>query len=258
MGLYIEFKLMGKFETENLEIIKPENREIQVPEFKLEEFEDSREEFEDLVKQLAPAIKNHEYNLVVGDDASGRVPTLVLGGLVKEIYKKDKVDPPQILFFIGGRKFKYYEEEEGLVSDFFQKLEEQKKIKTTPGKALVVTEYMSTGGTVASFTETFKKLGLSCDIAALSADESEKHYKDKHKYLDKLYIGDILRQRFHFYGSRVLAGVKQRPDSKIFASPLRVYQELVIAARKDTKTMIDYLKQVYDQEKEKIKEPDSV
>jgi len=228
--------------------------EIHPPEFKLEEFEQSREEFESLVKQLAPAIKNHEYNIIVGDDASGRIPTLVLGGLMKEIYKKDKVIPPQILFF-GGRHLIY---EENLVSDFFQKLEKQTEIKISSSRALVATEYMYTGTTIVSFVKTFKKLGLSCDVAALSAEGPERYYKDKSGYLNKIYIGNALGGASPFYGSRIYAGAKQRPEDKIFSSPLRVYRELVIAARKDAKRMIDYLKQIYDREKEKIEKQDSV
>jgi adenine/guanine phosphoribosyltransferase-like PRPP-binding protein len=242
---------------EKLEIKKPETKqEIPVPEFKLEEFEQSREELESLVKQLMPAIKNHEYNIIVGDDASGRIPTLILGGLMKEIYKKDNATPPQILFF-AGRHLQYYEGEENLVSEFFQKLEKQKEIKPSSSNALVVTEYMSTGATMVSFVKTFKKLGLSCDVATLVANGPERHYKDKYDF-NKIYIGNALGGVAPFYGSRIFAGVKQKPEDKIFASPLNVYREMVITARKDSKKMIEYLKQIYEREKEKIEEKDSV
>ncbi len=85
-----------------LDVLKKKVAEIPLPKFEIYQFEKARPYFENLVKQLIPYIRRHEYNLIIGDDVSNRLPTLVLGGLLKEIYQEDKVRPPQILFFAAG------------------------------------------------------------------------------------------------------------------------------------------------------------
>lgn len=231
--------------------------EIQPPEFEIEEFERAKPCFENLVKQLIPAVKNHEYNLIIGDDVSGRLPTLVVGGLIKEIYRREKIDIPQILFFLGGRSSCREK-----ISEHLQKLAKENKIDLKQGKTLVVTEYMSSGRSMVDFLGAIKEAGLSGDLAALNTEVDSALYQNK---ASRFYHPEFKDLRIYsggtellFWGEKHLTGIdkdinplfaKQTP--KITDSTGASTSEIVFKARQDVKKMIEYLKQIYDQEKEK-------
>jgi len=59
--------------------------------------------FKLLINKLFFDIKNHKYNILIGDDVSGRIKTLIIGGLMKLIYLQDKTKPLDILFLAGSR-----------------------------------------------------------------------------------------------------------------------------------------------------------
>jgi len=245
---------MEKFE-EKIEPKKEKEPEIQRPKFEIEEFEEARESFENLTKELTPAIQRHEYNLIIGDDASGRIPTLVIGGLFKEVYKEDKIDPPQILFFAGGKE--RLTDEEGIVreiSDNIKRLISKNKIDSSKTKALLTTEYMAGGRTMAYFVRTLKETGLSCDIATLSTRCSLKEYKRQFPEFEgaEIHVGSP-GGLLHFWVKKELAGVR-RGDNMIFTKRREGERELVLEARRNVKKMVNYLKQIYDREKEKTEE----
>jgi len=238
---------MEKFEGEKLK--KKKEAEIQSPEFELKEFEDTKEQFTNLIRQLTPAIHSQEYGLVIGDDASARLPTLVIGGLMKEIYNEDKKRSPQILFLAGeGWRDK---DEKAELDRYLQKMIKGKKINPEETKVLLVTEYIQSGRHVANFLGSFKKVGLSCDVATLSTSSSSKSYKELPDFKDvKMYIGEpggILR----FWGQAGLSGVTKK-DRKTFAGRSVFRGVFFYQAREDAKKMVGYLKQIYDREKEKI------
>lgn len=229
---------MEKFEQ------KRDNMEIE------KEFESSRAAFEKLSKQLMPALKEHKYNIVIGDDASGRVPTLVLSGLIREINQQDKLKPPKVLFFAAGRR-----ESERIkkkvkrgITEYLLGLEKKGEINPEESRALIVTEHMDTGKSLEYLTEAVKAAGLFCDAASLTSELNIEDYKfNKSKKLQgsKLYIGEQKEWTPPFYGSPELSGVvKKERKAKIFSEPTRGV-ERVEETRKNTKDMIDHLLRLY-------------
>jgi len=239
---------MEKFE-EKIEQKKEKEAEIQPPEFEIKDFENSRKSFENLIKQLSPAIRNHEYNLLVGDDVSGRIPALILGGVMKDIYKREKIESPQILFF-GGDKRPISDSSK--LSNYFRNLIDKKKINPENIKALLITDNIETGRTIDYFTEALSEVGLSCDIAAVSSDISTDEISRRWSGFQKrkACIGNF-GEGIYFYGKKDLGGVEKN-TGEIFSKRLLGDRDKTIKARRDVGKMVAYLKQIYDQEKEKL------
>lgn len=244
---------MEKF-REKIEVEK--EAEIQSPEFEIEEFEKARENFESLIKELTPAIRNHEYNVVVGDDASGRIPARVISGLMKEVYEEDEVHLPKIKFLAGGRHRRLTEEFGNKLDDYFYKLVSEKKIKPQD-KILLVTEHMDSGTSEAQIIRTVKKAGLDCDIAALACWRNPVFYRNSLPRSAfggvKIYSGGNDLNDLYFWNKPFISGVEKR-EGEIFSNRREGDRKGILAARRDVKKMVNYLKQIYDREKEKIEE----
>lgn len=256
---------MEKFESEKKLNIKKDNEaEIQPPEFEIEEFEKARESFENLTKELVPALKDHKYDLIIGDDASGRIPTLVIGRLMKEIYREDKAKSPEILFLAGKERTTNEEKEE--LDNYLQKIIKEKKINPEKTKVLLVSEYISEGKHAANFIDVFKRAGLSCDIATLLIHDSSDNHKNSRKLGGtKMYIGehrddttDENCEKLRFWAWPGLSGVRKEYVGIFAVRSLFRDNASFFQARKEVKKMTSYLKQIYDQEKEKIEKQNSV
>lgn len=237
---------MEKFK-EKIEPKRIEKPEIQPPEFNIEAFKESKKSFENLTKELLPAIRSHEYNVVVGDDISGRLPTLVIGGLLRKIYKNDMVPEPRVLFFAAGRR---ETEDEKIVqqgiTNRLNKLIKEKKINSND-RALIVTEYVQTGESVTYLARAIKDAGLDCDIATLiNCSENNDFLKDNIFRDTKFYSGGRKKKPF-FWSSKFLSGVRKK-EGRIFSLPNESWRgsDPVREARQEAKKMADYLYQIYD------------
>lgn len=61
-----------------------------------------REPFQKIFLKLQESIDSGEYNLIIGDDASGRIPALVVRNFIKEVYAKRGYPKPATRFFAGS------------------------------------------------------------------------------------------------------------------------------------------------------------
>jgi len=52
-----------------------------------------------ILEQARESIDKGEYNILIGDDASGRVPTLIFRRVLQDVYKEKGYDAPKTLFF---------------------------------------------------------------------------------------------------------------------------------------------------------------
>src|SRR3989338_10918153 len=56
------------------------------------------------IEKIRTRIENGEYGLIIGDDASGRIPTLILGNFIKKVSEQKGLDKPNIIFIPGKLK----------------------------------------------------------------------------------------------------------------------------------------------------------
>lgn len=67
----------------------------------IDKIADLRGSMEKLLDQLRPHIEGGEYQLIVGDDASGRIPTLIFRRIIKAIYEEKGYPKPETAFLQG-------------------------------------------------------------------------------------------------------------------------------------------------------------
>jgi adenine/guanine phosphoribosyltransferase-like PRPP-binding protein len=143
--------------------------------------------FESLIEKLYSEIKEHKYDIVIGDDTSGRIPALAIGGLMKLIYKKDKVKEPNLLFLAGHKEYDEYEGYDEYVMNkqlvlqkkkWIEKLKKyidelkENNILKEDSHILLVTDYMARGVTVGNFASFFKKNNIKISVASLESYHS--------------------------------------------------------------------------------------
>lgn len=134
----------------------------------LEEIQEIIDELEIPIKQILADLKGNidqrKYGLLVADDRGGRIPAVILRNVINRYYQ-DRGQPKIALVFA---KLKSKE-----APDFDIK-KELAVLKTVVGpidlskKALVITEFIYSGGVMDSFRKMFAATGIDYDIAALS------------------------------------------------------------------------------------------
>ena len=180
---------MEKFE----EITKPVNKIETEPTYHFKEvFRELESLIFPLIEKLKENIDKGEYDMLIGDDASGRIPTLVLRGIINVRNRKlhPELKPSEAetktRFVAGGR----VENDKELKSALEKLKLEVKK------KALVVTEYIHTGKSIKRFSNILKELGIPFDIATLKSEfESES---DKDNFIER--FSNVLKDLGEFLG----------------------------------------------------------
>ncbi len=113
--------------------------------------------------ELAAVLKNGDYDLLIGDDTSGRLSALILHDLTQRYARENpSANDPPLLFVAGGRGI---EERKAAIQDHFQKL--FKKAKQSPSRALLVTETIATGNSERVFAGMMREIGVPTDIATV-------------------------------------------------------------------------------------------
>lgn len=158
--------------------------------------EDLRAPTQKILEQLHNKIERGEYTIIIGDDTSGRIPTVIIGGVIKELYNKKNLPSPLVRFIAGG-SFSH----KGIVSKFNEYAEklrgegEEQFGSNRAQKVLIVTEFMGTGRTLEPLIMNFKAKGMPCDVAAVG-------------------FGKNIFQRFRFekvLGGEIIWGQKNEP-----------------------------------------------
>ncbi len=101
-----------------------------------------------MIRPVLDNIKKGDYQLLIGDDASARIPTLIMREFINQAYEQAKQPPILTTFIAGSRGLDSKDEAGRLKQDKIQEL--LTKIKeSSPSKnvsqALIVTEYIETG-----------------------------------------------------------------------------------------------------------------
>ncbi|MEK7121576.1 MAG: hypothetical protein AAB857_02610 [Patescibacteria group bacterium] len=121
---------------------KIEGRES-TPEFHFREIAEIESAMASLVRQLKEKIESGEYDTLISDDIGGRIPTLIL----RKIIKEHNPDQPLGTFFIASGKT--YLPTSADTEKYEQLQEHLKKVTDKTKKALIVTQFISTGKTLA-------------------------------------------------------------------------------------------------------------
>jgi len=164
--------------------------------------EELRMPLEKIVSEFGEGIKNGEYSVIIGDDASGRIPALMMGDILKAIYVQNGFPPPLIRFIAGSTGLRHSKASSALnkksaVSGQISRIHaDVMDERSSQGKVMIVTEAISSGSSVDVLVEALKGKGWDRDIATVGI---EPHYTT---------IEDLGR----VWDARVVAGMTGTPD----------------------------------------------
>lgn len=226
--------------------------------YHFKEFLDAEFSFENLMEELIPAIRKHPYAMIIGDDAGGRLPTLVIHEVMDELCRRHGIPRPAVRFYAGGRRGN----STALEEEAYRKIGEdlQRKVKDLKGgRILLTTEYMSGGLSMDYMASVLKSLGVDFDIAALSLahmryDPYGRGDSEGHDIVPNLrgvhiYGGLFGVEEAHplFHDVSAISGVRKDPTtSDIFAHLTHSNPEDVRKAREDCKTLARKLVDQFD------------
>jgi len=160
--------------------------------------ENLKEPASKILRAISSDIENGNYDLIIGDDASGRLPTLLFSNIIKAAYNERGYALPKVRFVAGGRhlggdrktaKKKLLsdylmpllpEENEGgsvdvgiRIKDALTQTEEGTplllQLKEENKKVLVVTDCVFSGKSLDPLIETLQEGGIDFDVVAISS-----------------------------------------------------------------------------------------
>ncbi len=224
-----------------------------------------REPLRNMVESMREQIDRGEFDLVIGDDASGRLPALVLGDFISKVYKQRGEKPPQRMFFAGSgsKDIAPLTEDERIIkeNELAGFLAEHK-----PGQhALVITELIRSTElrSLSPLLNALKQNNIKYDIAALNIDDraissaKTKNAKSETKDDDKgarVYVGEVIKDGSlpKIYRAE-MSGVYKDPKDK-FAKPIKYFwsspeamQMFINEARRDVAILSQELLEQYNQ-----------
>ena len=142
---------------------KIENKES-ASEFHFREIAEIEPAMVSLVNQLKEKIESGEYDTLISDDVGGRIPTLVLRKIIKELNPDQKIET---YFIASGKTYLPTPADKEKYGQLQERLE---KVTAETKKALVVTQFIFTGKTLIRLALALKEAGVeNFDIATVDA-----------------------------------------------------------------------------------------
>jgi len=190
---------------------------------------------------LKENIEKAAYSAIVGDDLSGRIPTLIMTEIMKKVYTEKKEKFRKTFFITPLQSKTFYEKlTEPSVAKIKKELGDDKR------KVLVVTEYMSLGHNIDQIVNSLKNNNLQADVVSLEVSDNAKssiNERLKERYNSNLFVGgggDFLhmdpktqRHKYHLTGLTrpdTWAGLPER-DPNIPAEKVKqVHKDAKLAA----------------------------
>lgn len=191
------------------------------------EVSDMRASLESILDQLRDKIDAGTYFMIIGDDASGRVPALVLDRFLKAEYKEKGYIAPKTIFIAGsGSGGGLVGQEKERKQELLNKLAEQIPVPGAPDgqipagmRVLIVTDAVVTGMSLTPLMFTLKARGVPFDIAALGMDRWAPRERLEQEFNAQVVAGsgDIWPSVMH---QENLSGVRKK-EEELFSHSIR-------------------------------------
>lgn len=164
-----------------------------------------------IIEKIRSRIENGDYGLIVGDDASGRIPALILGNFIKKVSEQKGFDKPNIIFIPGKLKAPILNQDR-----MMKKLEDHigSFSATKDKRILIVTDTVLTGLSLKILVRLFHKIGFICDIATIGVETDEKQLFERDENLEQ---------------SEVISGEYYTTGSKYYSHTPQIYREKTLS-----------------------------
>lgn len=202
--------------------------------YNFEEIKKLEEPIGNLVVQLEEGILGERYDAIIGDDASGRIPTLVIRKIIEDrIHKlhpdltaEEQREALKTYFVTGAASVTYEQFKKvfpvGSILDNMKGPIDQsnadllkyfKSIKPKIKKrALLITEYIATGDSITGLAKTLKKVGIPFDVASVIVKSQAYDKANKNISLSggSLFMGGFGHALPDIYGQKHISGVVKK------------------------------------------------
>lgn len=199
-----------------------------------------------LLSKLSPAIENGTFDVLIGDDASGRLPSLAIWDIMKKRYVENGYPPPKLFFFAGSRGLKGFALKKK-IEDLQRAIHDLNKTRVDLNKKmLVITEYISAGDGMLPISKALTAEDRPYEIATLSINADVKDSLKLSQYLGApVRVGNISGIT-SIYNQPQLAGVEKDPKDLYATRTAESYnQEYIQGARKDIAVLSSQLYEEY-------------
>jgi hypothetical protein len=141
------------------------------------------------------------FKVIVSDEASARIPSLIIKDVLDAVRKKEHLPPLTIRFLVAGASS---DQQKTAVEEYIR--------QNAPSldQALLVTEYIETGNGIANLLQLFSRHGLHPMVAAVSMQLEPNYYRSLLP-ITPVY-GAINKAGLSFYGlaGRFRSGVTKK------------------------------------------------
>lgn len=172
---------------------------------------------ENILESLKDDIKNARIVALIGDDTSGRIPTLILRGVLSEIYKSNNEKTPTTLFINGpggGRPEDPFKDESRIVeiTEYLKRRISSGELALHPEKkTLLVTETIKSGNSLKPVVEACRRLGVAIEVVAIGIENEKSISQVQNELNVPVYVG--MDGTPKIYNKPAYSGVtKPRPD----------------------------------------------
>ena len=193
-------------------------------EIQLEEVAELEEPIRKIIEKIRERIESGEYGLIIGDDASGRIPTLILGNFIKRISEVRGLQKPNIIFIPGKLMGPIF----GFNSESRRKKLENHIAKfgaTDEKRVLIVTDTVLSGGSLEILIKLLKQSGYICDIATIGIEEESTDIEAPPRdleYPETETREDLLR------GVEIISG-EYKGEDKFHPNTPKIYKEKTLS-----------------------------
>lgn len=153
----------------------------------------ANEQLVGLSRKLAEGIRNNQWQILIGEDVSGRIPALFIYELIKRYNSSNNISPPQLFFLASGKNVVV--EGERVAQENVEDLAEYVKAhrELARGKrALYITDVVHSGESLQKSAIALGVNGIHFDIASLDSHISSSVTNSLGLKESKLYTGTMV------------------------------------------------------------------
>jgi hypothetical protein len=153
-----------------------------------------------LLEKMRSRFATGQYTVMIGDDASGRVPALILNQLQNMCGMKKT----PLYFIAGSRKTKTKEAKKAEIKAFLQK---KMLLSSETSSVLIVTEFIHHGGSLSLLTDVLRSLKIAYNVCTIGVFHKASTTSLGVKLGTKILYG--VKGKPALDGHYVLAGVQK-------------------------------------------------
>ena len=150
---------------------------------------------EKILEQLRQEIERSTYAVIIGDDASGRIPTRMMEKILKRIYKRKNTNPPIVRFIAGSSQlqFRSTDEQERKKAAIKKQIASIKRAfpnnSWSEKRVLIVTDTIWYGRSLDVLMTALQQNHMPADIATISLYDNKTKKVLEEKWGTKIVLG---------------------------------------------------------------------